>query len=100
MKAKKEEQARLKAEEGTRFSEELRLKAGDGGLCGGCWLPLDIVTLVLSAFGSGELLDIDITKSVPLVFILSLAFPCLCNDDIKSEHSHNRHTGGVGRDSM
>ena len=41
----------------------------------GCW--------VLAAFGSGELLAIAIPTLIPLVFLLSLDFPCLCNDDIK-----------------
>ena len=54
----------------------------------GCW--------VLSAFGGGELLAIYITTLIPLVFLLSMACPCLCNDDIKSEHAHNMHTGGGG----
>ena len=54
----------------------------------GCW--------VLSAFGGGELLAITIPKLRPLVFPLYLTYPCLCNDDIKSEHAHNRHTGGGG----
>ena len=68
----------------------------DRWLLGECWLPLDIGTLVLAAFGGGELLDIDIPKIVLLVFLLSLACPCLCNDEIKSEHAHNRHTRGEG----
>ena len=36
------------------------------------------------------------TLGRPLVFLLSLslACPCLCNDDIESEHADNRHTGG------
>ena len=54
----------------------------------GCW--------VLAAFGGGELLAIGILTLVPLVFLLSLACPCLSNDDIKSEHAHNRHTRGGG----
>ena len=54
----------------------------------GCW--------VLEAFGSGELLDIAITTLISLLFLLFLACPCLCNDDIKSEHAHNIHTGGGG----
>ena len=54
----------------------------------GCWL--------LEAFGGGELLDIAIPTLRPLVFLLSLACPSLCNDDIKSEHADNRHTGGRG----
>ena len=53
-----------------------------------CW--------VLVAFGGGELLAIAIPPLIPLVFLLSLACPCLCNDDIKSEHAHNRHTRGGG----
>ena len=52
----------------------------------GCW--------VLAAFCGGEVLAISITTLIPLVFLISLDFPCLCNDDIKSEHAHNRHTGG------
>ena len=42
----------------------------------GCWM--------LAAFGGGELLDIAITTLITLVFILSLALPFLCNDDIKT----------------
>ena len=52
----------------------------------GCW--------VLAAFGGGELLDIAIPTLRPLVFLLSLACPCLCNDNIKSEHAHNNHATG------
>ena len=52
--------------------------------------------LELAAFGGGELLSIAITKLIPIVFLLSLAFPCLCNDDIESEHADNRHTRGGG----
>ena len=55
-----------------------------------------IGTLVLTAFGSGELLAIDITTLAPLVFLLSLACPFLCYAEIKSEHAHNRHTMGGG----
>ena len=54
----------------------------------GCW--------VLSAFGCGEILAIAIPTLRPLVFLLSLACLCICNDDIKSEHAHNRHTRGGG----
>ena len=72
----------------------------DRWLLGYCWLPLDIGTLVLAAFGGGELLAIDIPTIVPLVFLFSLACPCLCNDEIKSEHAHNRHTMGERRESM
>ena len=54
----------------------------------GCWL--------LAAFGGGEILDISIPTLIPLFFLLSLACPCLCNDDIKYEHAHNRHTRGGG----
>ena len=68
----------------------------DRWILGWCWLPLAIRTLVLTDFGGGELLDIAITTLVPLVFLLSLAFPCLCYDEIKSEHAHNRHNGGRG----
>ena len=57
-----------------------------------CW--------VLEAFGGGELLDIYIPKIRSLVFLLSLACPCLCNDYIKSEPAHNRHTRGGWRESM
>ena len=46
-------------------------------LSGNNWLPLAVGTLVLADFGCGELLDIYITKLVPLLFLLSLAFPCL-----------------------
>ena len=60
-------------------------------------MPLDIGTLVLADFGRGEILAIDIYKLVPIVFLLSLACPCLCNDDIKYEHSHNSNTRGGGK---
>ena len=63
-------------------------------ILGQCWLPLYIGTLVLASFGGGELLAIAISKIIPLIFLLSLACPCLCNADIKSEHAHNRHTRG------
>ena len=52
----------------------------------GCWL--------LAAFGGEGLLDISIPALVPLVFLLSLDFPCLCNDYIKSEHEHKGTPGG------
>ena len=51
---------------------------------------------MLSAFGGGELLDINIATLRPIVFLLSLACPCLFNDDIKSEQVDNRHTRGGG----
>ena len=51
----------------------------------GCW--------VLAAFGGGELLAIAIPTLRPLVFLLSLACPCLCNDDIKSEHADKPEIG-------
>ena len=54
----------------------------------GCWL--------LAEFVVGKLLAIAIPTLRTLVFLLSLACPCLCNDDIKSEHAHNRHTRGEG----
>ena len=72
----------------------------DMWLLGLCWLPLAIGTLVLAAFDGGELLDIAIPTLLPLVFLLSLACPCLCNDEIKPEHAHNRHIRGGGRKSM
>ena len=52
--------------------------------------------LVLAAFGGGELLAVDIPTLVTVVFLLSLACPCLCYDEIKYEHAHNKHTGGGG----
>ena len=51
---------------------------------------------MFEAFGGGELLAIAIPTLVHLVFILSLDCPCLCYDEIKSEHAHNKHTGGDG----
>ena len=37
----------------------------------------------------------------PLVFLLYMACPCLCNDDIESEHADNRRTrGGVEREHV
>ena len=53
---------------------------------------------MLAAFGGGGRLDIAITTLVTLVFLLSLDFPCLCNNEIKSEHAHNRHTRGGRRE--
>ena len=35
---------------------------------------------------------------VALVFLFSLDFLCLFNDESNSEHAHNRHTRGGGRD--
>ena len=58
----------------------------------GCW--------VLAAFGGGELLAIDIPTLRPLVFLLSLACLYLCNDDIESEHAHNRPIRGGWREIM
>ena len=52
----------------------------------GCW--------VLASFGGGGLWDISIPTLINIVFLLSLACPFLCNDNIKSEHAHNRHTRG------
>ena len=37
---------------------------------------------MLVVFGGGEILDIAIPTLVSLVFLLYLAFPCLCNDTI------------------
>ena len=62
-------------------------------------MPLDIGTLVLAAFDGRELLDISIPTLIPLLFILSMACPCICNDDIKYEHAQNRHTKG-GREHL
>ena len=62
-------------------------------------MTLAIRTLVLAAFGGRELLDIDIPTLVPIFFLLSLACPCLCYDEIKSKHVQNRHTGGGGKRS-
>ena len=64
------------------------------GWGGDCVLVVAIRTLMLADFDSGGLLAIDIPTLVSLVFLLSLACPFLCNDDIKYEHAHNRHTGG------
>ena len=72
----------------------------DRWLWGYCWLHLAIGTLVLAAFEGGELLDIAIPILLPLVFLLSLDFPCLRYDEIKSEHAYNRHTKGGWRESM
>ena len=64
-------------------------------------MPLDVGTLVLEAFGGVELLVIAIPTLVRLVFLLSLYLPCLCTEDIKYEHVHNRHIrGGVRGKSM
>ena len=59
-------------------------------------MPLAVGDLVSAAFGGGELLAIAIPTLRPIVFHLSLACPCLCNDDIKSEHAHNMNTRGGG----
>ena len=70
-------------------------------LTGGFWDSVGCLWLLgVDIFGSGELLAIAVPTLIPLVFLLSLACSCLCNDDIKSEHAHNRHTGGGGRESM
>ena len=42
---------------------------------------------MLADFGGGEFLAMTIPTLVPLVFLLSLACPCLCNDDIKEEQA-------------
>ena len=55
-------------------------------------MPLAVGTLVLKDFGGRELLAIAIPTLVPLFFLLSMACPCLCKDDIKYEHAHNSHT--------
>ena len=68
----------------------------DRWLLGYCCLSLAIGALVLSAFDGKELLAISIPTLLPLAFILSLYYPCLCNDDIKSKHAHNRHNRGGG----
>ena len=49
-------------------------------------------TLLLGDFDGGELLDISFPTLVLLVFLLSLYFNFLCNDDTKSDHAHHRHT--------
>ena len=54
----------------------------------GCWLQSEV-------FGGG-ILAIYFTTLITLVFLLSMDFPCLCNDDIKSEHAHNRQNRGRG----
>ena len=72
----------------------------DRWIMGKCWLPLTIGTLVLASFGSGGLLAIAITTLVPLVFLLYIAIPCLCYDEIKSKHAHNMHIRGGCRESM
>ena len=56
--------------------------------------------MVLEAFGDEELLAISIPTLVPLVFLLTRACSCFCNDEIKSGHAHNMHTKGGGGDSM
>ena len=55
---------------------------------------------MLADFGVGGLFAIAIPTLVPLVFLLSLDCPCLCYDDIKSEHAHNRHNREGWRESM
>ena len=70
----------------------------DRWLLGYCWLPLDVEALVLAAFGGGKLLAVAIPTIVPLIFLLSLYCPCLCNYDITSEYAHNRHTRGGWRE--
>ena len=70
-------------------------------ILGYCCLPLAIDTLVLAAFGSWKLLAVAIPTLVPLVFLLSLDFPCIYYDEIKSEPAHNRQTrGGVEREHV
>ena len=51
---------------------------------------------MLAAFDSGEILAIDITTLVPVVFILYLACPYLWNDEIKSKHAHTEAGGFCG----
>ena len=68
----------------------------DRCILGYCWLTSDVGALVLADFGGGVILDISIPTLVPLLYIFYLACPCLCNDDVRSEHAHNRHTGGGG----
>ena len=72
----------------------------DRWILGYCWLPLAIGTWVLEAFVGGEILSVYIPTLVPLVFLLSLDCPCLCYDEIKSEHAYSRHTRWEGRESM
>ena len=72
-------------------SREMRLT---GGFCDSVGFLFAIGTLLLAAFGGGELLDIYIHKLVLIFFLLFMACPYLCNDDIKYEHAHNSHTRG------
>ena len=72
----------------------------DRWILGECWIPLAIGTLVLAAFGGGKFLDIAISTLVPLIFLLYMDCPCLCNDEIKPEHALNSHTKGGWRESM
>ena len=51
---------------------------------------------MLAAFDGGELLAVAIPTLVPLVFLLYLACPCLCNDEIKSEQHTTGTPGGGG----
>ena len=44
-------------------------------ILGYCWLPLAVLTLVLAAFGGGNLSAIVIPILVTLVFLLSMDFP-------------------------
>ena len=57
----------------------------------GCW------DLGVGSLWWWGLLDVVITTLVPIVFILSLAFLCICTDDVKYDHAHNSHSRGGGR---
>ena len=59
-------------------------------------MPLAVGDFMLSAFGGEKILAIMITTLVPLVFLISMDCPCLCNDDIKYDHAHNRHNRRKG----
>ena len=64
-------------------------------------MPLAVGTLVLEAFGGGELLAIDITKLVPLVFLLYMDFPCLCNNVLNlSTHTTGTPERGGDREHV
>ena len=61
---------------------------------GGFWDSVHcLCLLVVGSLWPWEILDISITKLIPLVFLLSLTYPCLFNDDIKYENE--RRGGGM-----
>ena len=72
----------------------MRPTGGFGGSVGCLWL---LGSFCWKPLVGEEILAISVPTLIPIVFLLSLPFPCLFNDDIKYEHAHNSHTGGGER---